>query len=137
MGSFLNIWRRSICAASGAMAGGIAGLLFGLAQLGRAKFVIPTPAAFETGILLGFVGWVAILIVVGLWLHYGMRAIAIPALFTSLITAVLTVFIAIALWLSILDVWIGLLVGTLVGAALCRLCGTRLAMAGGESHGVR
>lgn len=133
----LSIWRRSICAASGALAGGIAGMLFGFTQLGRQRFPIPAMIAINTGLLLGAVGWVAILIVVGLWLHYGLRTIALPALFTSLVTAVLTVLIAIQLWIAFLDVWIGLLVGTIVGAVLCRLCGRRFVAAEGANHGLR
>jgi len=119
------------------MAGGITGLLFGLVQLGGPGAVFPVIEAAKTGILLGLVAWVVILVVVGLWLHYGLRPIALPALLNALVAAVLTVLIASPLRIPLLDVWIGLLVGTLVGATLCRLCGTRQTLAGGDSHGLR
>jgi hypothetical protein len=135
MSSIWTIWRRSLCAVSGAIAGGITGLLFGLAQLSSGK--IAMTAAAETGIVLGFIAWIAILVVVGLWLHYGPRVIALPSLITSLVTAVLTVFIGNQLSIPILDVWIGLLVGTVVGAIFCRLCPTRQALSGGDDNGVR
>jgi hypothetical protein len=136
VGTFWSIWRRSICAASGAMAGGIAGMLFGFAQLGRQRIPLQTAAAINTGLLLGGVGWLAVLVVVGLWLHYGIRTIALPSLFTSLLTGILTVLIALHVWLAFLDVWIGLLVGTIVGAGLCRLCGWR-SVTRGESNALR
>lgn len=138
MNSIWTIWRRSVCAVGGAMAGGITGLLFGLIQLGDPATAAPLSVAIPTGILLGLLGWFVILLVIGLWLHYGARSIALQSLVTSLITAVLTTIISNQLGQPILDAWIGLLVGTIVGAALCALCGMRQApMTGGDDHGLR
>ncbi|MBS0447625.1 MAG: hypothetical protein JSR59_16910 [Proteobacteria bacterium] len=122
MPPFLTIWRHSLCAVTGAIAGGFAGMSFGIAQLQQPA--LPLTDAIEVGILLGLVAWVFILMVEGLWLHYG-SAVVWPSLITSLSSAVLTVVIANAVALPVLSVWIGILFGTVVGALLCRLCGER------------
>jgi hypothetical protein len=137
MGNILTIWWRSLCAASGAIAGGTAGLLFGLAY--RLSTVpISTADGVQAGVVLGLFGWVVLLLLIGVWLHYGVRAIALPALVTSLLSAVLTVLISMRYPPSPLaDLWIGLLVGTLVGAALCALCGMSQTPKRGDDRGLR
>jgi len=125
----LTIWHRSLCAVTGAIAGGFAGMLFGFAQL-QQPALTPTDAV-KVGILLGLVAWVFILMVEALWLHYG-AAVVWPSLVTSLLSAILTVVVANAVAVPVLSVWIGLLFGTLVGALLCRLCGERV-----DPRGVR
>ncbi|WP_436294722.1 hypothetical protein [Variovorax sp. LjRoot178] len=122
MGNILTIWWRSLCAASGAIAGGTAGFLFGLAQM-LSTTPLSISDAIQVGILLGLFAWVALLLLIGIWLHYGVRGIALPALITSLLSAVLTVMISTRFPHPLADLWIGLLVGTIVGAALCALCG--------------
>ena len=122
MPPILTLWRHSLCAVTGAIAGGFAGMLLGIAQLHQPALLLAD--AVKVGILLGLVAWVFILMVEGLWLHYG-SAIVWPSLVTSLLSAVLTVVIANAVALPVLSVWLGILVGTLVGALLCRLCGER------------
>lgn len=136
MGNILTIWWRSLCAASGALVGGMSGLLFGLAQL-RSTAPISIPDAIQVGILLGLVGWVGLLLLLGIWLHYSVRAIALPALVTSLLSAVLTVVISIRFPNVLADLWIGLLIGTLVGAALCALCGMSQNPTKGDDRGLR
>ena len=89
------------------------------------------------GSILAIVAWIAILVVIGLWLHYGVPAIAWQSLVTSWITAILTVYVCDKVHLALLAVWIGLLIGTLIGALLCRLCKSRLGTTGGTSYAMR
>ena len=122
MPTFLTIWRRSLCAASGAIAGGIVGLLVGLFQVAMPG-VIPLADVVRAALILGLFAWLVILLIVGVWLHYGVGAIALSSLVTTFLTSLLTVFLANKIQIPPLAVWIGILVGTLVGYALCRLCG--------------
>jgi uncharacterized membrane protein YeaQ/YmgE (transglycosylase-associated protein family) len=119
----LPIWSRSLCAAAGAMVGGFAGVVMGLLLSPPHAFTLTASETWKAGLLLGLVGWVILLIVFGLWLHYGMSQIAGPSLLNALLSAVLTVWVCRALHVPILDTLIGLLVGTLVGWILCQLCG--------------
>jgi hypothetical protein len=119
----LPIWRRSLCAASGAICGGLAGMVMGFYQGPPGAVVLTAAQAFQTGLVLGFIGWMVLLLVIGAWLHYTASAIALPALVNALLSSVLTVFICNALNIPIIDVLVGLLIGTLVGWLLCLLCG--------------
>jgi uncharacterized membrane protein len=94
------------------------------------SFAITIVDAFRVGLLLGAVGWVVLLIVVGLWFHYGMAQVAWPALVNAMITCILTVFVCRTLDLAYLDTILGVLIGTLVGYALCLLCGRFTKLAG-------
>jgi hypothetical protein len=122
MPTFLTIWRRSLCAVSGAIAGGIVGLLVGLFQAAMPG-VIPLADVIRAALILGLFAWLVILLIVGVWLHYGVGAIALSSLVTTFLTSLLTVYLANKIQLPVLATWIGILVGTLVGYALCRLCG--------------
>jgi hypothetical protein len=121
MPTFLTIWRRSLCAVTGAIAGGIVGMIVGLFQAAM-PVVLAMPEILRLTLILGGFAWLVILLIVGVWLHYGAVAIALPSLITTLITAFLTVYLANKLQVALLAVWLGLVVGTLVGLLLCRLC---------------
>ncbi len=125
----LPIWRRSLCAVSGAIAGGLAGTVMGLVQADK-SFTLTAAEAFRVGLLLGAAGWVVLLIVIGLWFHYGLAQVAWPALVNTMITCILTVFVCRALHIPYLDTIIGVLIGTLVGYLLCLLCGRFIKPAG-------
>ena len=113
--------RLSFCALNGAIVGAIAGFLIGLLQGEHAQ---PLAAAevLGVGVTLGLLGWAFILIVVGMWLHYGSSAVAWPALINALLTAVLTVWVNNLVDLQTIATLIGILIGILVGTVLCRLC---------------
>lgn len=119
----LPIWRRSICAVAGAMAGSLAGMVMGLLQSEMPPGVMSAADAWKASFALSVTGWVVILIVLGLWLHYGVSQIAWPALANSLLSATFTVFVCRALHIAFLDTILGLLIGTLIGYLLCLLCG--------------
>jgi len=122
MAAFPGIWQRSLCAVTGAIAGGITGLVFGLLQGALGRVPLCAPDVLGAGLLLGGFSWLVALVVVGLWLHHGLAATAAPALITSLLTALLTVGVSNRVLIAPLSVPLGLLIGTLVGMALCRLC---------------
>ena len=126
----LPLWRRSLCAASGAICGGLAGTVMGVYQGPPGAAVMTAAQALQVGLVLGFLGWIVLLLVIGAWLHYGASAIALPALVNALLSSVLTVFVCNALNMPFLDVLLGLVIGTLVGWLLCLLCGRWAAVAG-------
>lgn len=132
MPTFLSIWSRNLCAASGAIAGGLVGLLVGLFQL-QPPGVIPSADVVRVALILGIFAWLVVLLIVGLWLHYGVGPIALQSLVTTLLTSLLTVYLANKVHLPPLSVWIGILIGTLVGWLLCRFCGDKTFSAGRAS----
>ena len=119
--------KLSYCSRSGALAGLVAGFFCALALLQLAETPVSIPAAdlFKGGLALGLLAWVVLLLVVGVWLRYGLRQVALFALIISVITAVFTVFINYAIQIPVLAVPIGLLVGILVGLLLCWFCRRR------------
>jgi hypothetical protein len=119
----LPIWRQSLCAVSGAIAGGLAGTVMGLAQAESPHQNLTVPEAWEIALVLGAAGWLVLLILVGLWFHYGLAKIALPALVNAMLTSIVTVFVCRALHIAYLDTLLGVLIGTLIGYLLCRLCG--------------
>ena len=114
--------RLSFCALNGGLVGAIAGLLFGLLQGEFPNQPLAIGELLPIALLLGLVGWVVVLVVVGMWIHYGAAAVAWPALLNALLTALLTVWLNNLLLRPELASLIGLLVGILVGTILCRLC---------------
>lgn len=123
--------RFSFCAKSGAIVGVIAGFLFGLLQLaleeealssGNPVHALTGQELVLIGLALGLLGWIALLMMVGVWLRYGAAAIAWPAFVNSLITALLTVLVNDRLNLPSVAGLIGLAVGLIVGTLLCLLC---------------
>jgi hypothetical protein len=112
----------SFCAHIGAIIGAIAGFFFGMLQLLHPGLTLTWSDTFKIGLLLAVVGWLVVLIIVGIWLHYGVRSIAIQALINAIITSVLTVYVNNVIQLPLLSVLIGLMVGILVGSVFCRLC---------------
>jgi hypothetical protein len=117
--------RFSLCALSAAVVGVFSGIVIGLAVLERPESTLGGVEAFRVGLLLGAVGWVIILLVVRLWLHYGVRDIALYALGSSLLTAVISTYACLAIATAELFPILGLVIGLLIGALLCWICPTR------------
>ncbi|MEK6274343.1 MAG: hypothetical protein AABM30_03310 [Actinomycetota bacterium] len=110
-----------ICAAAGAIDGILTGFVFGLFRTAMAHHARPADKLLLAALILGGAGWLVVLFVVGVAHRYGIRAIALPALFTSLLTSIATVFIVNA-HLQAVGALVGLVVGLLVGSLLCALC---------------
>jgi len=115
--------RFSFCAKVGAIVGIIAGSFFALLQGMTPGVSYPPPELLLIGAALALLGWLFVLLAVGVWLRYGAAAIAAPALLNALVTAILTVFVGNFVQQPALDWLIGLLIGLVVGALLCRWCG--------------
>ena len=126
MGGIFTIWRHNLCAVSGAIAGAFAGTFFGLFLI-EAAFPAMTPSdRIIMGLALAFVAWLFLLLVLASWLKYALGAIWLPALANAVITAVLTVFATYALkHFPYLGPSCGLIIGTVIGAILCRFCEPR------------
>jgi hypothetical protein len=115
--------RLTLCPVIGGIAGAFVGMVFGLVQLGHSSEDLSAIGLLAVAMIAGGSAWGIILVVVGLWLHYGARAIAFPALVTVLITAVLTVYANHALQLPAVAGLVGVAIALVVGFLLCLLCG--------------
>ena len=114
--------KLSLCALGGGIAGAVSGGLFGIVLEGYPAHTLPLLSQLQAGLLLGVVAWIVLLIVIGVWLHYGLGQIAAQAFVNAMITSVLTVLLAYAIHLPWLATIIGMLVGILVGTILCSFC---------------
>jgi hypothetical protein len=118
----LLIWRRSLCAVSGAIVGGLSGMIMGFVLAPPATPALSLPDVVRASLVLGILGWIVLLVVIGAWLHYGFSQIALPALVNALITAFLTVFFCNKIHVAVICTVLGLVIGTLVGWLLCIAC---------------
>ncbi len=121
LGHFL-FGKLPFCSIVGGMIGVVAGTLIGLSQASLGPAMPPLAAIFTNSLLLALIGWIVVVVVFGLWLHYGVGAIALPAALNALITAFLTTWLDLKIHQPILSPLLGLLVGILVGLVLCRFC---------------
>ncbi len=110
------------CSVVGAYIGVIAGTIIGLAQPAFLGMTPSLAALFVNSLPLALAGWVFVLLLFGLWLHYGLGVIALPAAVNAILTAFLTLWLCLLGHLPALDVPIGMVVGILVGWVLCRFC---------------
>jgi len=123
MGGLIPIWRRNLCAVTGAIAGAFVGTVFGLLLVGAATPTLTQAELLQIALILAVVAWLCLLVLLASWLHYQLSVIWLPALVNAVITAILTVLLAYALkHFPYLAPIIGAIVGTLVGAVLCRFC---------------
>lgn len=110
------------CSLIGAMIGIVAGTLIGISQPGLGAVMPALGAVFINSLLLALIGWTTVVIVFGIWLHYGLATIAPPALVNAIITAFLTTWLDLKLHQPALSPLLGMLVGILVGLILCQFC---------------
>jgi hypothetical protein len=110
------------CSLVGAMIGIVAGTLLGLSQPALGAVMPPLNEVFTNSLLLALVGWITVVIVFGVWLHYGIAAIAPPAAVNAIITAFLTTWLDLKVHHPSISPLLGMLVGILVGLLLCQFC---------------
>lgn len=116
--------KLSLCALAGGIVGAVAGFLFGLVLPLYPPSTLTLPDVLKAGVVLGLAGWLLVLMVIGVWLRYGMAAIAAPALVNALLTGVLTVAFNDLAQLPAAATLIGIVIGIFVGTVLCRFfCG--------------
>lgn len=128
MGAMVNLagllfGKLSFCAVNGALVGALAGFLFGAHLLEHPSHTLTPAEILQVALILMIVCWLVVLVIVGLWLHYGASAIAWPLLLNALLTVVLTVWLNNMIRIPEIAALIGLLAGILVGTVLCRFCG--------------
>jgi hypothetical protein len=114
--------KLTFCGHVGAIVGALVGLFFGLAQAEQDGSDLSFGQLLAIGGITGGISWAIILLVVGIWLRYGARAIALPSLVTSLVTSFLTVLFNDLVDEPSVASLIGLAVGVVVGALLCFIC---------------
>ncbi|MEA2804941.1 MAG: hypothetical protein QOE49_5036 [Rhodospirillaceae bacterium] len=110
------------CSVVGGMIGVVAGTFMGLAEAALGGAMPPMASIVSHSLLLALVGWVTVLVMFGLWLHYGIVQIALPAAVNAVLTSFLTMWLNLLIQLPWLATLIGLLVGILVGLILCQFC---------------
>jgi hypothetical protein len=112
----------SLCAASGAIIGSTAGVVLAgvISEFPHVPMTARTVAVAWA--LLTLLGWVVALVIVGGWLRYGARRVALAALLNAAITTLLVTFANLAIRRSELAVPIGFVIGAIVGTVLCFLC---------------
>ena len=115
--------KLGVCALNGALVGALAGFLCGALLEEHAAHVPTTAELLQIVALLTITCWLVVLLIVGLWLHYGASAIAWPLLLNAFVTVLLTVWLNNIIRIPEIAGLIGLLVGILVGFVLCRFCG--------------
>lgn len=113
--------KLSLCALAGALVGAGAGGVLGLYLVGVPSPALSAGQILQLGALLGLLGWLVVLLIIGLWLRYGARRIALPSFVTAMFTAVLTVYFNLLVGQPVLATLVGLVVGILVGTVLCWL----------------
>jgi hypothetical protein len=123
MAYLVPIWRRSLCAVTGAIVGGFTGMIMQLLQSPLHPPLLTISEVLKIGLILGLAGWLGMLVVLAVWLHYRLSQIAGPALVNSLLSAILTVFVSNIFRYSIIDTVLGIFIGTVVGWLLCLACG--------------
>jgi hypothetical protein len=114
--------RMTFCGQVGAIAGALVGMFFGLAQAEHGDDTVSFGRLVASAAIAAGIGWAAVLLVVGVWLRYGARTIALPSLVTVAVTSFLTVLFNDLADEPILASLIGIATGLLVGAVLCLLC---------------
>lgn len=112
--------RLTFCAKIDLVIGFITGYFFGIIVL-SGQF-LDWLLVLEMGLILAIVCWVVILLVVGRWLRYGIRQIALLTFINSIITSIITVVVIFFLKPPYYFAWIGAIMGILVGTVFCKVC---------------
>jgi len=110
------------CSLAGGLAGVITGFVFSLFQVQNPTIVLTLQEVLLIAVVLGLVAWLFLLLVIGVWLKYGVGAIALQTFVTALLTAIATVYLNNIIKLPYLAVILGWLVGILIGYLLCLFC---------------
>ena len=114
--------RLPFCCLVGAIAGAVAGAFMGLILPAIPPGAVTWAHTVEAGLMLAVAGWIAVLLIVGVWARYGVTQIWAPAAVNTVLTAILTVWVNELVRVAWLATIIGILAGVLVGLILCRLC---------------
>src|SRR6266571_4026975 len=114
--------RLPFCSMPGAGVGAFAGVVLGIVMVQEPGLAVTFGQLVVIGAILGVVGFLMVLLLLGVWLHYGVAAIALPAFVNAILTGVLSVLIVHALRVPAIAAFLGAAVGAAIGAVLCGLC---------------
>jgi hypothetical protein len=110
------------CSLAGGLAGVITGFIFSLFQVQNPTIVLTLQEVLLIAVVLALVAWLFLLLVIGIWLKYGVGPIALQTFVTALLTAIATVYLNNIIKLPYLAVILGWLIGILIGYLLCLFC---------------
>ncbi len=110
------------CSLAGGLAGVISGFVFSLFQVQNPTILLTIQQIFQIAVVLGLIAWLCLLLVIGIWLKYGIGSIALQTFVTSFLTAFFTVYLSDIVNLPYLTVILGWVVGILIGYLLCMFC---------------
>lgn len=125
-GIFRYMTTQGICAVSGAIAGAFVGGVFGLVEFVTANFPLSHLTLLIVAVGLSLIAWLVVLIIVGVFGNYGVRAIASRSFVTTGVTGFLTVLLVYTSHAGLAGMLLGWIVGFLVGKMLCALCAALL-----------
>src|SRR5450759_3263634 len=108
--------KLSLCSLAGIIVGSFTGFMMTIIQLEQIPIPHQVASLLLIALMLGFTGFLLILLFLGLLLQYGVLQIFWLSLVNSLITAVLTVFVTITINLPVIYAITGLIIGIFVGA---------------------
>jgi hypothetical protein len=110
------------CSVVGGVIGVLVGTFMGLSEAALSPGMPPLASIISNSLLLALLGWIFVVALFGVWLHYGVAQIAPPAAVNAILTSFLTVWLNLMLRMPVLATPVGLLAGILVGLILCRFC---------------
>lgn len=111
------------CSLPGAIIGAMTGFLMAMLLLAMPGLALSPQQLVVAGLLFGFVSLLLVLFLFGLLLQYGVAQIFAAALGNALVTAIVVVFVTYWMKMPALGGIVGLLLGVLIGAMLCWICG--------------
>lgn len=118
--------RFSLCAHVGANIGVFAGFIMAYLQALHPQGLMLTPLqVVGWAVLIAIVGGFFLFVILAFWVHYDWQTIALPLLVNSLITSLLTVVVTDFLAFPALAMLVGFLLGLLIGTVLCWFCHRR------------
>lgn len=114
--------RLGVCATAGGISGAMAGMALGGYLFTLSIPHIPAGDAALLGTGIGVLAWFVVLFVLVGICRYLLNDVFLPSLLTALVASAAAAAVVDALRTPAVAMFVGWLVGTIVGALLCRLC---------------
>lgn len=114
--------RLAICTLTGFLVGGLAGLMLLLLYINENGVLLLTAEeVLKISLMLAIFCWLVIVFFYCLIARYTFSSVAVPALINSFITVLLTTFSVNKFQFYLIAWFVGMLIGLMVGALLCRI----------------
>lgn len=111
------------CSLPGAVIGAMTGFLMAIFLRAMPGQVLSPQQLVVAALLFGFVSLLLVLFLFGLLLQYGVAQIFPASLGNAALTSIVVVFVTYWMQMPPLGAFVGLLLGVLIGALLCWICG--------------